>query len=173
MNVFDLIFLILFIPAIVKGISKGFIEQIIAIASLFLSAFLAYLFADNVGNWLNAYVEGVSKEVLYVISFVVIIVVTVLLLRLLAKLLSGLVKTISLGWLNSILGVLFALLNTALILGLLLMAFNSFNTSTLHIDTSLLDSSLIYRWISGITEALFPFIENFFNQISDVGAQMC
>ena len=172
MNVFDLIFLILFIPAIVKGISKGFIEQIIAIASLFLSAFLAYLFADRVGNWLNAYIEGVSKEVLYIISFIVIIIVTVLLLRLLAKLLSGLIKTISLGWLNSTLGVLFALLNTALILGLLLMAFNSFNASTLHIDTSLLDSSLIYKWISGITETLFPFIENFFNQIYTMMDQM-
>lgn len=66
MNVLDIVLIILFIPAIIRGISKGFIEQVIALASLFLSAWLAYLFADKVGTWLSAYIDGVSKEVLYI-----------------------------------------------------------------------------------------------------------
>lgn len=173
MNVVDIILLVLFIPAVIRGIHKGFIEQIIAVASLFLSAYLAYLFADRVGTWLSAYIEGVSKEVLYIISFVIIIIVTVLLLRLLARLLSSIISTISLGWLNSALGVLLSLLFTTLVIGVVLMAFNSLNTSTFHIDTSLIESSMVYQWIAKITDSLFPFIEDIFSQISDGGAKMC
>ncbi len=173
MNLLDIILLILFIPAIIRGISKGFIEQIIALASLFLSAWLAYLFSNTVSGWLGQYVSNVSPQVLYVISFVVIIIVTVALLHLLARLLSNIIKTISLGWLNALLGVALSIVNTILILGIIIMAFKSFNESTLHLSTELLDSSVVYKAISAVTDVLFPYIENLFNQISDEGARMC
>ena len=173
MNLLDIILLILFIPAIIRGISKGFIEQIIAMASLFLSAWLAYLFSNTVSGWLGQYVSNVSPQVLYVISFVVIIIVTVALLHLLARLLSNIIKTISLGWLNALLGVALSIVNTILILGIIIMAFKSFNESTLHLSTELLDSSVVYKAISAVTDVLFPYIENLFNQISDEGARMC
>lgn len=173
MNVLDIVLIILFIPAIIRGISKGFIEQVIALASLFLSAWLAYLFADKVGTWLSAYIDGVSKEVLYIFAFIIIIILTVMLLNLLAKVLSKVVSAISLGWLNSILGLALAVFNTALIIGLTLSAFSSFNASTFHLGTEWMDSSVIYRWISDLTQTIFPYIENLFNQISDGGAQMC
>ena len=173
MNVLDIVLIILFIPAIIRGISKGFIEQVIALASLFLSAWLAYLFADKVGTWLSAYIDGVSKEVLYIFAFIIIIILTVMLLNLLAKVLSNVVSAISLGWLNSILGLALAVFNTALIIGLILSAFSSFNASTFHLGTEWMDSSVIYRWISDLTQTIFPYIENLFNQISDGGAQMC
>lgn len=173
MNLLDIILLILFIPAIIRGISKGFIEQIIALASLFLSAWLAYLFSNTVSGWLGQYVSNVSPQVLYVISFVVIIIVTVALLHLLARLLSNIIKTISLGWLNALLGVAVSIVNTILILGIIIMAFKSFNESTLHLSTELLDSSIVYKAISSVTDVLFPYIENLFNQISDEGARMC
>ena len=172
MNLLDIILLILFIPAIIRGISKGFIEQIIALASLFLSAWLAYLFSNTVSGWLGQYVSNVSPQVLYVISFVVIIIVTVALLHLLARLLSNIIKTISLGWLNALLGVALSIVNTILILGIIIMAFKSFNESTLHLSTELLDSSIVYKAISSVTDVLFPYIENLFNQISDEGARM-
>lgn len=173
MNVLDIVLIILFIPAIIRGISKGFIEQVIALASLFLSAWLAYLFANKVGTWLSAYIDGVSKEVLYIFAFIIIIILTVTLLNLLAKVLSKVVSTISLGWLNSILGLAVAVFNTALIIGLIFTAFSSFNDSTFHLGTEWMDSSVIYRWISDLTQTIFPYIENLFNQISDGGAQMC
>ncbi|MGN1226900.1 MAG: CvpA family protein [Candidatus Cryptobacteroides sp.] len=173
MNLLDIILLVLFIPAIIRGISKGFIEQIVALASLFLSAWLAYLFSNTVSSWLAQYISNVSPQILYVISFVIIIIVTVALLNLLARLLSNIVKTISLGWLNSLLGVVLSIVNTMLILGIILMAFKSFNESTLHLSTELLDSSIVYKAISSVTDVLFPYIENLFSQISDEGARMC
>ncbi|MGM9787871.1 MAG: CvpA family protein [Candidatus Cryptobacteroides sp.] len=173
MNLLDIILLVLFIPAIIRGISKGFIEQIVALASLFLSAWLAYLFSNTVSGWLAQYISNVSPQILYVISFVIIIIVTVALLNLLARLLSNIVKTISLGWINSLLGVVLSIVNTMLILGIILMAFKSFNESTLHLSTELLDSSIVYKAISSVTDVLFPYIENLFSQISDEGARMC
>ena len=112
-------------------------------------------------------------EVLYIFAFIIIIILTVMLLNLLAKVLSKVVSAISLGWLNSILGLALAVFNTALIIGLILSAFSSFNASTFHLGTEWMDSSVIYRWISDLTQTIFPYIENLFNQISDGGAQMC
>ena len=94
-------------------------------------------------------------------------------LHLLARLLSNIIKTISLGWLNALLGVAVSIVNTILILGIIIMAFKSFNESTLHLSTELLDSSIVYKAISSVTDVLFPYIENLFNQISDEGARMC
>ena len=158
MNTLDIVILILMIPAIIRGIQKGLIEQIVAFASLFVSAYLAYLFSDNVGNWLSQYIS-VSPSVLYVLSFVIVIVVTVLLFNLCAKLISGLIKTISLGWLNSA-------------LGLLLRIFTDFNTNTLHMQTAWLDESFLYGWIKPLTDAIFPFLENIFSTISNAAAEI-
>ena len=171
MSVLDIVILILMIPAIIRGISKGLIEQVVAFASLFVSAYLAYLFSDNVGNWLSQYIS-VSPSVLYVLSFVIVIVVTVLLFNLCAKLISGLIKTISLGWLNSALGLLFAIFNTAVIIGLLLRIFTDFNTNTLHMQTAWLDESFLYGWIKPLTDAIFPFLENIFSTISNAAAEI-
>lgn len=171
MSVLDIVILILMIPAIIRGISKGLIEQVVAFASLFVSAYLAYLFADNVGNWLSQYIT-VSPSVLYVLSFVIVIVVTVLVFNLCAKLISKVIDTISLGWLNKGLGLVFAIFNTALIIGLLLRIFTDFNTNTMHLSTQWMDESLLYGWIKGMTDAIFPFLENLFSTISNAATEI-
>lgn len=171
MNTLDIVILILMVPAIVRGIQKGLIEQVVAFASLFVSAYLAYLFADNVGDWLSQYIT-VAPSVLYILSFVIVIVITVLLFNLCAKLLSNLVKTISLGWLNSGLGLVFAIFNAAVIIGLVLRIFTDFNTNTLHLQTFWMDESLLYGWIKKLTDAIFPFLENLFSTISNAAAEI-
>lgn len=173
MNTLDIILLIFFIPAIIRGISKGLIEQVVGLASLFLSAWLAYLFANKLSTWLSGSIEGVSSEILYIISFIIIIIATVFVLNLAAKLVSKVIETISLGWLNGGLGVLFAIFNTVIILGILFSAFDSFSASTLHLKSDLRDNSILYQGIKNLHSIIFPYIENLFTQISDTGAKMC
>lgn len=171
MNTLDIIFLIIYVLAIFSGIRKGFVTQTVGLASIFISAYCAYLFADKVSNWLSQWIH-VSPQVLYIISFIIVIILAVMLLNLGANALTTLLKNLTLGWLNSILGVIMAILNTTLILGVLIMVFNSFNTTLFHFDMSTADNSALYRFIKSVCDTVFPAIQEFFTNISN-GAKSC
>ncbi|MBO4610697.1 MAG: CvpA family protein [Bacteroidales bacterium] len=167
MGVLDIILLVIFIPAIIRGITKGFIEQLAALLSIFLSAYVAYLFADKVGAWLSQWITLSSPTVLYIISFAVVIIICVLLMNMVAKLISKVIETISLGWLNKILGFVLAIFNTALVIGLIFILFNDLNAKYFQISTQFMEDSTIYGWIKQLTDAVFPYLQGLFTKISN------
>ena len=167
MGVLDIILLVIFIPAIIRGITKGFIEQLAALLSIFLSAYVAYLFADKVGAWLSQWITLSSPTVLYIISFAVVIIICVLLMNMVAKLISKVIETISLGWLNKILGFVLAIFNTALVIGLIFVLFNDLNAKYFQISTQFMEDSTIYGWIKQLTDAVFPYLQGLFTKISN------
>ncbi len=162
MAVLDIILLLLFIPSIVRGVSKGFIEQLAALVSIFLSAYLAYLFAGSVSEWLSRYITLSSPSLLYVISFAVVVVLCVLLIRLLARILSKALDSLSLGWIDRLLGFVLAVFNTALVIGLIFVLFNDLNTHYFNLPTDWMEKSFMYGWISKMTDFIFPFLKNIF-----------
>lgn len=158
MQTLDIIILICFIPAIVRGLSKGFIEQAIALVSLVLGAWLAFKFSEPMGAWLQPYLD-VSETVLSVISFAAVALATVLILFLLGRLLTGLVKLVMLGWLDRILGLVFALLKAALAIGLLVILFDTLNLKFEFVDTAKLDASVLYNPIKDLAYVVFPYLK--------------
>ena len=138
----DIIILICFLPAIISGITKGFIEQVIALVSLILGAWLAFKFSTVVSDWLKPYFE-VSETVLNVISFAVIMVAVVLVLFVLSKILTGVTKLVMLGWLDRLLGLVFALLKAGLIIGILIILFDTLNVKFEFVEEKVLDESVL------------------------------
>lgn len=165
MNVLDIIILILFIPAIIRGISKGLIEQVTAFASLVASAYLANLFSDKVGAFLSQWID-VGPQLLYIISFIIVVVLVVLLLQLVSKLATKFINLIAMGWINRVLGFLFALFNAAVVMGIVLR----------FLPGEWTNGSVIYdAIIKPVTDFIFPFLEDIFSNISsgDGTAKMC
>ena len=163
MNTLDIIILICFIPAVIRGLRKGFIEQAIALISIVLGGWLAYKFSSQVSIWLQPYLD-MSETVLNVVSFALIVLVVVLALFLLGRLLTGIVKLVLLGWLDRLLGLLFAIFKAAIIIGLVITLFDSLNSHLPLIKQETLDSSVVYNAIKGFTSKIFPFVENFIQQ---------
>ncbi|MGM9752931.1 MAG: CvpA family protein [Candidatus Cryptobacteroides sp.] len=175
MNVLDIIILLLFIPAIIRGISKGLIEQVAAFASLVVSSYLAYLFSDKLGAFLSQWIN-VGPQLLYILSFAIIIVLVVVLLQLISKLATKFIKMLAMGWINSVLGFIFAIFNAAVIIGIVLRFVLSFCNGFLHMPGTWADESLIYQhFIKPVTDFIFPFFESLFSSISsgDGAAKMC
>lgn len=154
----DIIILICFLPAIISGITKGFIEQVIALVSLILGAWLAFKFSTVVSDWLKPYFE-VSETVMNVISFVVIMVAVVLVLFVLSKILTGMTKLVMLGWLDKLLGLVFALLKAGLIIGILIILFDTLNVKFEFVDEAVLDESVLYAPIRDIAYMIFPYLK--------------
>ncbi len=154
----DIIILICFLPAIITGIMKGFIEQAIALFSLILGAWLAFKFSTVVSGWLQPYFE-ISETVLNVISFAVIMIAVVLVLFVLGKVLTGVTKLVMLGWLDRLLGLVFALLKAGLFIGIGIILFETLNVKFEFVEEKVLDESVLYGPIRDIAYMVFPYLK--------------
>ena len=159
MNILDIIILICFIPALIQGVKKGFIAQVFSIVAILLGVFLSFQFSTALGVWLGQYIEG-SEQMLKIVSFALILAGVMVGLTLLCKLIEGFIKFIMLGWLNKVLGVLFSMLKCALIVGLVIMTFNSLNNTFNFISEEELAKSTLYPPLKNLAYTVFPYLKD-------------
>ena len=158
MNVIDIIILLCCVPAIFRGLSKGFIAQTAALVALVLGAWMSFHFSNVVVGWLKP-VMDVSPTVLQAIAFTLILLAVFFALTLVGRMLEGIVKIVMLGWLNKLLGVVFALLKVILAIGLFILIFDSVTTA-LEIDCSkTTGGSLFYTPIKDFADVFFPYMK--------------
>ena len=161
MNILDIALLVCLIPALIQGLRKGFIAQVVAIISLVLGGWLAYHFSSVVTGWLEQWLD-ISGPALGILSFILIFLVVITVLFLLGKVLEASVKIILLGWLNKLLGLVFALFKYALVIGLLIILFDSINGKFDFVSESYLDSSFMYSGLRSVSYAVFPYLKSLF-----------
>ena len=88
-----------------------------------------------------------------------------LLLSLAGILVTKFINIVSLGWINGLLGLLFGIIKVAVILGLLIMAFEALNSSLGLVDAKELDGAVVYQKLKGIAEHVFPYLKTFITGI--------
>lgn len=160
MATLDIILLCCFIPGIIRGLSKGFLEQALALAGMVVSVWAAFHFSNLVCSWLKPYLD-VSETLLNVISFAIILVGISVGVFLLAKLLTKVVELAMLGWLNKILGLVFALTVNALIIGIFIILFDTLNTKFGFVRDEVLDKAIVYTGLRDFCYLVFPYLKSF------------
>ena len=158
MNILDIILLICFVPAIIQGLRKGFIAQAISIISIVVGIWASARFANIVTAWIGQYITA-SEQVLKLVAFALILIAVFLVLAALGKMLEGVFRLVMLGWLNKLLGVVFALLKTVLIVGLLIIAFTSVNDTFKFVQESVLNESVLYPPLKKLAFEVFPYLK--------------
>ena len=161
MATLDIILLVCFIPGIIRGISKGFLEQALALAGIVLSVWTAFHFSGLVAIWLQPYVDF-SETTLNVIAFALILVAVSLLVLLIAKLLTKVTELAMLGWLDKLLGLVFALAVNALFIGIFIVLFDTLNTKFELVKPEVLDGSIVYTTLRDLCYLVFPYLKSFF-----------
>ena len=162
MNVLDIIMLLCFIPAIIAGIRKGFIAQVISIISIISGIWLSFRFSELVGGWLDQWIDA-SADILHVVAFAVILILVIIGFSLLGRLLEATIKIILLGWLNKLLGCVFAVAKYALVIGLLIMAFDWLNNEFGLVKAAVLDQSVLYSTLLDVADKVFPYLKGLVN----------
>jgi membrane protein required for colicin V production len=157
MSTLDICIAICFVPFIIKGISKGFIAQAIALISIVLGVWIAFKFTKLVCGWV--FPEAASHTIAYVITFLLILVGVIIGLYLLGKLLQISLKFVMLGWVDKALGILFAVLEAALILGLIFILFNTINVKFHLVNVETLDKSLFFNPLKNFADTVFPYLK--------------
>ena len=159
MNILDIILLVCFIPAIFQGIRKGFIAQAISIISIIVGVWASAHFADIVAGWVAQYITA-SDQILKVVAFALILIAVFIALAAVGKILEGMFKLVMLGWLNKLLGVVFALLKTGLIVGVAIMAFSSLNDTFHLVQEPVLNESVMYPPLKKLAFEVFPYLKD-------------
>lgn len=161
MNTLDIIILVCFIPAFILGLSKGLVKQLVSLAALVIGAVLAGKYAPVLGGWLTDYIL-LNESLMNVICFTVIAILAIVLLNLLGGIITKVIKIATLGWLDKLLGILFALLKAVIIIGLLITVFDGLNGSFGFVSQEKLDSSVMYGAVKNLCDVIFPSIKALF-----------
>ena len=164
MSIVDIILLICFIPALISGLRKGLIAQLIAIISIFAGIWVSSEFASITSQWLSQYIEA-PENVLEIVAFALIMVGVFVTLGIIGKMLEGILNLVMLGWANKLLGVAFAFVKSALVTGLLIMVFNSINTSFDLVSAETLSESVLYTPLKDFADSVFPYIKEMISNI--------
>lgn len=162
MNLLDIILVILFVPGIIRGLRKGILEQGISLVGIVLGVWLAFRFHDKLAARLQPLMSSASETVIQVVSFAGILVAVILVVLIIASLLTRLAEMATLGWLNRVLGMVFAIATTALVLGILIILFDTVNTKFELVTSPILSESLLYGPLKDLGYFAFPFLKQIF-----------
>ena len=81
-------------------------------------------------------------------------------LGLVGRFLEGILNLVMLGWLNKLLGVAFAFIKTALIVGLVIMFFTSLNNNLHIVSEEVLAQSVLYGYLKNLAYTVFPYLKS-------------
>ena len=160
-NIADIILLICFIPAVIGGIRKGFVRQAAALTALILGIWAGLHFSSFISNILKGWLDT-SNTVVDILSFTIIFILVILAVTLAGRLIEGIVKIVLLGWLNRLLGVIFAIIKYALILSVIIHLLSALDSLYDFLPDDLTGQSRIYSVVKSFAPKAFPYIEQMF-----------
>jgi membrane protein required for colicin V production len=165
MNYIDIILVILLLLAAISGYRKGFIVELASLAALILGIWGAFEFSDITSKFL---VENfnVHWQHLRIISLIITFVVIVILVNIVANVVNKMVEAAMLGFLNRLAGLVFGVLKSMLILSVLLVIFERIDRDVNLISDEKKEDSKLYKPIRNFAPNVFPFIEEWVNDIS-------
>ena len=156
-NYFDFIIAVFLLWSAYRGITKGFLIMAASLAALILGVWGAIRFSHLTAALMISYFSLQTKY-LALISFALTFVIIVILVHLLSRALDKLVKTVALGLVNRLAGLLFGMLKTAFLISIFLVILNGINSRIPFIPEEHKENSLLYQPLSRLAPAIFPFL---------------
>ena len=153
-NTLDIVVLILLGVSAVTGFFKGLITMLTSLVAILLGAWLTMKFSYVTGGFLQSHFNFDGQYVT-VASFVITFLIVVLGVHLLGRTIASLVKAISLGWADKILGVIFSVLRSAFIISAIVSALNSFGPASSIFSDDMKHDSVLFDKIAPIAPFVF------------------
>lgn len=167
MNWIDLIIVVLLILSVFTGFINGFVKEVASLAGLILGIWGAIRFSSFTAAKLYDWFD-MSGQYVGIIAFMVTFGLIVVAIHFIGIFADKLVDTVSLGFLNRLLGIVFGLFKTVLILSVIFALLNAIDARRPFLPKNTIDNSTFFNPISDIAPALFPIIgEGNFRQSFD------
>jgi membrane protein required for colicin V production len=151
----------LLVFGLIRGIRNGLFVELASLISFFVGIYLAIKFSYLCGGFI-----GDSKTA-KVFAFVITLIAVVVGIHLLAKLFSKIANFVFLGWLNSLGGAVFAVLKTAILLGIILSLFQKANSNNAIISKETQDKSVLFNPVMKTSELFLPVLTSWFMDLKE------
>jgi len=157
MNYIDFIIIILLVFGLMRGYSEGLVKELASLLALIVGIWGAIKFSSFTAAKLYDYFDMTGKFV-GIIAFLLTFIAIVILIHFIGILVDKFVDSISLGFLNRLLGVFFGVFKTALILSVIFVVLNALDAKHSFLPKEKIEQSKLYNPIADIAPALFPII---------------
>jgi membrane protein required for colicin V production len=157
MNYIDLIIIVLLVFGLARGFINGFIKELASLLALILGIWGAIKLSAFTAERLYDYFNMTGQYV-GIIAFLITFVIIVIIIHFIGLLVDKFVEKISLGVLNSLLGLVFGLFKTALILSVIFTVLNAIDAKHHFLPKKQIENSRLYNPIADIAPAIFPVI---------------
>lgn len=159
MSVIDIVLVALLLFGMIRGFIKGFFVEIASLLALVAGVYGAIHFSDFAATFLQDKTEW-NEKTINIVAFAITFVIIVLAIALAGKALTKLANFASLGILNKLLGGLFGALKIGLILSVILIVFDSMNSTVPFTDEHTIEDSILYAPVKSLAPMIFPTILN-------------
>ncbi len=167
MNWIDALIVVILILSLVMGFINGLVKEIASLAALILGIWGAIKFSSFTAEKLYDYFDMTGQYV-GVIAFLVTFGIIVVIIHFIGILADKLVDAVSLGFVNRLLGIVFGLIKTVIIMSVFFSILNAIDARRPFLPKERIEESKFYNPISDIAPAIFPVIgEGGFKQSFD------
>ena len=157
----DLIVIVVLLYAFLKGFSNGLVNELASFLGLLMGAIISYSFSDDLSKIIDDYVE-IDGQILNILSFILLFILTSLLFTIAGKYMTKLIKYISLGTINRLLGGIFSSLKFLIIIVSISMVINYFSEllAIEIIPSDQKNKSTVYPILISIGDLLLEVLNN-------------
>jgi membrane protein required for colicin V production len=159
MNTLDIIFCIPLLWAAYNGFKKGLVIEITSLLARGLGIYGATKFSNFVGDFLVKEFE-LSTNYISIISFVITFLGIVICVYIIGKTVERIVDMVALKMINKVFGLIFGVLKVGLILSVLVMIVQSFDTQEVIISSKIKADSILYQPIAKLASIAVPAIQD-------------
>ena len=125
MNVIDIIIIVILAYAFLKGFFNGFINEVSSFVGFLIAAIVSYNFSEPLSNLLIDFVE-IDKKILNIICLIALFILIALVFKVFGKGLTKLIKFISLGVLNKLVGGFFSAIKYVIVFTTIAIIYKNF-----------------------------------------------
>ena len=157
----DLIVVVVLLYAFLKGFSNGLVNELASFLGLLIGAIISYSFSDDLSKIIDDYVE-IDGQILNILSFILLFILTSFLFTIAGKYMTKLIKYISLGTINRLLGGIFSSLKFLIIIVSISMVINYFSEllAIEIIPSDQKNKSTVYPILISIGDLLLEVLNN-------------
>lgn len=167
MNWIDLIIVVILIISLVTGFINGFVKEVASLAALILGIWGAIKFSSFTAAKLYDWFD-MSGQYVGIISFLITFGIIVVIIHFVGIIADKIISAVALGFLNRILGIVFGLFKTVMIMSVFFVILNAIDARKPFLPKETIEGSMFYNPISDIAPAIFPVIgEGGFNRSFD------
>jgi membrane protein required for colicin V production len=121
MNWLDITILVICVAGMIQGLVRGFVRQVFSLIGLILAIIIAFRYHDLLARYLSKWIQ--HPVALTVVSFVIILAIVMLLFKLIGLAARAAIATIHVGWVDRLVGGVFGLLRSVLLVAVLFALF--------------------------------------------------